>query len=638
MKFRTDIEGLRAVAITPVVIFHAWPSALPGGFVGVDIFFVISGYLITTLLLQRLENGRYSIASFYAARIRRIFPALFAMLLLLVPAAVLLLDPTALCEFARVLGATGLFLSNLELHRTTGYFEGAAELKPLVHTWSLAVEEQYYIVFPLLLATLYRWWRRGVGMVLLSVGVASLLYCIWLLRRDASLAFYSAPSRTFELMIGSGLAWWVSREGTVNLLSKAGREILACLGLVGIVVSVTQLSADKPFPGLTALLPALATAALIGTGGSGQRADQPTLVAGLLAWTPLRWVGALSFSLYLWHWPVLVFSRHLLLGHPTEVQAGAAVVVALALAWASLHWVETPARRAAWPERRILLGGCVAIFLCLLVAVAITMLSGSLQRQPDRANSLLAGAKDFSAARLRCHLRGSNWKSYAERCELGMASAGKQLAVFGDSHGVELAMALGETAVSHRVAQLTASSCPPALDFDVPGRAGCLAHNRATVEALMLDDRVDVVVLAARFEHYLRDGQADAFEAGLLRTSLALRSVGKMVLLLEPIPTYPYPVPAALAQLALRHANLQDFGQSATQYRALQQKGLALVERVANQSGAIPISASAVLCPANRCEVLDAQDQPLYFDDNHLSMPAARALAPAVWIATQVMR
>ena len=188
MKFRPDIEGLRALAILPVVVFHAWPSALPGGFVGVDVFFVISGYLITTLLLQRLAAGSYSIGSFYAARIRRIFPALFAMLALVTPVCLLLLEPQPLREFARLLGATSLFASNIELYRTTGYFEGAADLKPLLHTWSLAVEEQYYIVFPLLLALLWRFARAWIGWALLAVGLVSLAYCLRLMGQDAALA------------------------------------------------------------------------------------------------------------------------------------------------------------------------------------------------------------------------------------------------------------------------------------------------------------------------------------------------------------------------------------------------------------------------------------------------------------------
>ncbi|HEU6456781.1 MAG TPA: acyltransferase, partial [Roseateles sp.] len=253
MKFRPDIEGLRALAIVPVVVFHAWPGLLSGGFVGVDVFFVISGYLITTLLLQRLAAGTYSVPSFYVARIRRIFPALFVMLAFTVPAAWLLLSPQALGEFARVLGATGLFASNLELYRTTGYFESAAELKPLVHTWSLAVEEQYYIVFPLLLAALYRWARGVVGLALAGGGLVSLAYSQYLLGHDGPLAFFSALSRTCELMVGSLLALRAERRQPP--LAAGTRQLLGLAGLTAITSACLLLRPDAAFPGVAALWP-----------------------------------------------------------------------------------------------------------------------------------------------------------------------------------------------------------------------------------------------------------------------------------------------------------------------------------------------------------------------------------------------
>jgi peptidoglycan/LPS O-acetylase OafA/YrhL len=230
LKFRPDIEGLRALAILPVVVFHAYPSVLPGGYVGVDIFFVISGFLITSLLMQRLAAGQYSIASFYGARIRRIFPALFVMLALTTPATVWLLSPDGLAQHGRTLGATAMFLSNMALYDTTDYFATSAELSPLVHTWSLAVEEQYYIVFPLLLALLYRRWKSGIAPVLAGVGLVSLALSIWWLQTDPALAFYSALSRTFELMVGSGLAPILFRYVRPALVDGAGEAVRRDVG------------------------------------------------------------------------------------------------------------------------------------------------------------------------------------------------------------------------------------------------------------------------------------------------------------------------------------------------------------------------------------------------------------------------
>ena len=621
MKFRSDIEGLRALAIVPVVVFHAWPQLLTGGYVGVDVFFVISGYLITTVLLQRLGAGRYSVASFYAARVRRIFPALFAMLALIVPAAWLLLSPQALGEFARVFGATGLFASNLELYRTTGYFEGATELKPLVHTWSLAVEEQYYIVFPLLLAALYRRARGAIGPVLVAAGLLSLACAQYLIAHDGALAFYSALSRTCELMVGSLLAVRVERGAAP--LPAGARQALGVVGLAAIVSACLVLKPDSAFPGLAALWPCLGAAALIEAGrGEGSAAS------GLLSWAPLRWIGALSFSLYLWHWPMLVFTRHLLLGEPDALQAGVAVALAVAFAWASLRWVEQPVRQSALGERRLLLGGGVAIGACLLVAGGLLLAARSAAKAPSPANRLLAAAADHSPGRERCHTRERVQINYAGRCQFGDAGAAHQLAVWGDSHGVEIGHALGELAQPQRsVSVMTAAACPPALDFEMPGRSYCKPHNAAVLAGLLADARVDRVLLIGRAPLYLESSVADEFRRGLLRTVQALTAAGKEVWLLDPLPVYHYPVPAALAQYERRGRDPADFGMASDDYRRAAAPALALLDRVARETQARRVDIAATFCGGARCRVIGPDGSGLYLDDNHLSMAGARLLA-----------
>jgi peptidoglycan/LPS O-acetylase OafA/YrhL len=582
--------------------------------------------------LQRLAAGHYSIASFYAARIRRIFPALFMMLVLIVPAAVLLLDPKALGEFARLLGATGLFLSNLELHRTTGYFEGAAELKPLVHTWSLAVEEQYYIVFPPLLALVYRYWRPGIGWALLAAGAASLGYSVWQLRYDASLAFYSAASRTFELMIGSGLAWWVSQDRPAVWLKAGTRDAVATIGLVGVVSSALFLRAETVFPGLMALLPCIGAALMIWTGGEGS-----TRVGRLLAWAPLRWIGAMSFSLYLWHWPALVFTRHLLLNQPNALQAGVAVSFSLLMAWASLRWVETPVRLTTSSRRTLLLAGAIAISMSLICAWGLRIWAEFAVQRPGPATQMHTAATDISPKRKQCHDTGNRTTKYADRCVFGAKDAANQVAVWGDSHGVELAMALGDYASSRpaderlfNVAQITSSSCPPSLGLLVADRSGCLRHNESTLTSLVSDPHVSVVLLVARFEFYHRSPNRAALEPGLVRAAQALHTAGKRVVLLDPIPTYAYPVPSALAQLVWRGQDPVEFGQTLGQYEEMQRETLEMLARVAKRTSAKRVVSAEALCPAGRCLVVDANGLAFYFDDNHLSMQGARQLAPFI--------
>jgi peptidoglycan/LPS O-acetylase OafA/YrhL len=634
VKFRPDIEGLRALAIVPVVVFHAWPALLPGGFVGVDIFFVISGYLITTLLLQRLAAGSYSIASFYAARIRRIFPALFAMLALVAPACLLLLEPAALREFARLLGATGLFASNIELYRTTGYFEGAAELKPLLHTWSLAVEEQYYIVFPPLLALLWRFARPRIGIALLLVGLASLAWCLRLMPYDAEWAFFAAPARTFELMIGSGLAWWMGREAAPAARPAWLDQAVGGAALAALVASLLLVRADHGFPGPMALWPCLATAALIWV-GSTQRA----LSTRGLSVAPLRWIGAHSFSLYLWHWPVLVLARHLVLDQPTPLQTAMAVALSVALAWASLRWVEAPVRRSRTAQPLLLVAGASTILASLAGAWGLTAAADHRAAQPGRDAVLRAGATDFSPDRKRCHSSGNRWLDYDARCLFGPETASRTLVVWGDSHGVELARALGDQASNRRVAELTGSSCPPALDYTPPGRSRCADVNRAFIDRLSRDASVDTVLLAARYEFYLDAPGAAAFEAGMAETVNRLREAGKRVLLLDPVPTYRYPIPAALALRWRRGEDLAAQGQTPAQYASRQAAALALVQGLAANDGAERVAVGDLLCAEPRCAVLEG-DQPLYFDDNHLSMHGAARVAAQVMrlVATPVVQ
>jgi peptidoglycan/LPS O-acetylase OafA/YrhL len=623
MKFRPDIEGLRALAIVPVVVYHAWPSALPGGFVGVDVFFVISGYLITLLLLQRLQAGSYSVAGFYAARIRRIFPALFVMLALTLPLAMLMLSPQALQEHARLLGATSLFLSNIELHRTTDYFGTAADLKPLLHTWSLAVEEQYYIVFPLLLAALWRWAKPLLPWALAGIGLASLAYSQWLLRWEGSLAFYSALSRTFELMVGSWLAWRMSQEATGRLQAAAlpWRRGMAWLGLAAVLASFALLRSDLPFPGAAALLPCLGTALLIYSGSQGD-----TELSRALSWQPLRWIGGLSFSLYLWHWPALVFSRHWLLDHPTALQAGVAVLASVGLAWASLRWVEAPVREAkGLKQSHLLVAGALSIALGLGAAWAV---HGYAVQQGEAApqSELLKGALDISPARADCHNLGS-----ARRCAWGGSNDAKEVVVWGDSHAVELAYALGEVvAPGWRVGQRSTAACPPTAGFSLPTRKICLTHQPEVLDRLIWDASVTHVVLVMRFDSYLGPDDAASFSSALDRTVQALRKAGKQVMLLDPIPTYGYSIPDALAQRQLRGWPLEEQGQLRSDYELRQAGGLSLAAQLASAHGAMRLSVAERLCEAARCQVLDAAGRPLYFDDNHLSLTGARQLVPPI--------
>jgi peptidoglycan/LPS O-acetylase OafA/YrhL len=323
MKHRSDIDGLRAVAVIAVVLFHTRLVRVPGGFVGVDIFFVISGYLITTLLLEDIRKERFSIASFYERRVRRILPALFTVLVFSSLAAYALFLPRDAKDYGRSLAATVFFSSNRVFAAQAGYFDAPAEMKPLLHTWSLAVEEQFYIVYPLFLFVVTRYFRKRYAIAIGFVLILSFAMSVRRLSIDPPAAFYFAGARAWELMLGGLLATAIIPE----LRHRMSANILGLLGLGLIGYSVFALSSATPFPGPNALYPCVGAALVIYSG-----VTQETLVSRVLSARPVVSVGLISYSLYLWHWVILVFSRYYLVRPLNRVEAAAVIASALVLA------------------------------------------------------------------------------------------------------------------------------------------------------------------------------------------------------------------------------------------------------------------------------------------------------------------
>jgi len=337
MKYRREIDGLRAVAVMPVILFHAGFSVFSGGYVGVDVFFVISGYLITSILIAELEQGRFSIIRFYERRVRRILPALFFVLLACLPFAYMWLLPPQLKDFAQSLVSVVFFGSNVLFWIESGYFESAAELKPLLHTWSLAVEEQYYLIFPMFLLIAWRYGRNRVFWSVVVISAMSLLLAEWGWRNDPDANFYLAPTRAWELLAGSICAFL-----TVGRAVKSN-GILSVIGLAAIVFSVFSFDENTPFPSIYALFPVVGTALII------LFATQGTWVARLLSMRVLVGIGLISYSAYLWHQPVFAFARLRSSSEPDHYLMGALAIAALVLAWGTWRWVEQPFRRPTSP-------------------------------------------------------------------------------------------------------------------------------------------------------------------------------------------------------------------------------------------------------------------------------------------------
>ena len=337
VRHRADIDGLRAIAVVPVVLFHAGVSQVSGGFVGVDIFFVISGYLITSLILGEMREGRFSLLSFYERRIRRIFPALFAVLAVCIVLAGTLFLPRELRSFDESLLAATFFVSNIYFYGSNGYFAAPPDTLPLLHTWSLSIEEQFYIVFPLLLSLAIAFGRRiWVGLISVLF-LLSLAASIWVTPINPDAAFYLAPMRVWELMLGALLAARV----LPRIESQAVREMLALAGVALIAYAVFRFSTSTPFPGSAALIPCLGAAFLIYAGED----EGTTSASKVLSLRPLVFVGLISYSLYLWHWPLLVFARYWSVTSLTGWQSATIVIASFILAALSWAYIEQPFRR-----------------------------------------------------------------------------------------------------------------------------------------------------------------------------------------------------------------------------------------------------------------------------------------------------
>lgn len=336
MDYRREIDGLRALAVVPVILFHAGFETFRGGFVGVDVFFVISGYLITTIILAELEQGNFSIVNFYERRARRILPTLFFVMFACIPFSWILLSPADLTSFSKSLIAVPLFLSNFFFWRDGGYFETAAELKPLLHTWSLAVEEQYYVIFPLFLLLS---WKLGKHWILLTLGViffASLVLAQWASHAMPDVAFYLLPTRVWELLVGAGAAFYLSRRGK-KIFGENLSEIAGWTGVMLILFSVFSYDNSTPFPGIFALIPTLGTLLII------LFASQQTYVGKFVGNKIFVGIGLISYSAYLWHQPVLAYARHWIVDFDHFL---ALLLIALVLILSILSWkyVELPFR------------------------------------------------------------------------------------------------------------------------------------------------------------------------------------------------------------------------------------------------------------------------------------------------------
>jgi peptidoglycan/LPS O-acetylase OafA/YrhL len=644
--YRADIDGLRALAILPVLFFHAGFPFARGGYIGVDVFFVVSGFLITRLIQPRIQDGSFSLLDFYERRARRLLPALTVVLLATAIAGAWLLVPSAYRYFGGSLFATSLFGSNVFFWLEAGYFDTASEGKPLLHTWSLAVEEQFYWIFPLLLMLVLRQRRPRPMTWTLAALVGSLVASEWAAQRAVHAAFYLTPFRAWELALGVALA--LGAQG--NAPGRASREALAWLGIALIAGSSVAYSWQTRFPGLHAAVPCLGTALVIWT-GSGH----DTRLKQLLSFKPLVFVGLLSYSLYLWHWPVLAFARHFAIRELTLPERWYALVASGVLAVASWKFVETPTRRrrALTQRRSMLMAAAGSAAALALVGLMIVAGAGWPARFDAAATAYLASENDRNP-RLSCSLLEARDLREGRACRLGAPDSPVEPAfvVWGDSHADALMTAFDELAAKTGASGVYVGKigCPPLLGverFDSPYNCeefGSAAHD------LIEHSNATTVLLVARWAHYTReptiageprtpvvisDGSALSASAadndavltrGLTRTLQSLR--GRRVYVVASVPEIGYHVPRSLAMIEHLHRSL-DLRPTLKQFEDRQRVVERLFAQLALTEQFQVLRPAQVLCDAQFCRV-ESDGRALYRDEHHLTTRGAALIEPVL--------
>jgi peptidoglycan/LPS O-acetylase OafA/YrhL len=641
-RYRPDIDGLRALAVLAVLLFHYRVPGFRGGFVGVDVFFVISGFLITGLIHGEMREGRFSLRQFYERRIRRIFPALFVMLLVATLAAAILFFPFSLVRFGKSLLATAVFASNFEFWREAGYFDVAADQKPLLHLWSIAVEEQFYLLFPALLLLIGGRSKRRVALALAALLLASLGFSIWSAHHASAAGYYLLPSRMWELMLGGLLA--IGSLG--DSLPRPLRELAAAAGLAMIGVATFAFSSHAPFPGYAALLPCLG-AALILAAGEGAAINRA------LSLRPVVFVGLISYSLYLWHWPVYVFGRALLFRAPTPAEA--ALLIGLSVALAALSWrlVEQPfrSRQWRWPSLALFRGAGAAMATAAACAVAFLVTAGLPQRYPANIRAILAEATDHEPRMHECFGLTAQDVRAGHLCRIGAAASEASFLLWGDSHADALLPAVQSLARQRGRSGLFAGtdSCPPLLGVKRADTAKCEGFNNAVAE-LATSPAIKEVILEARWAknaegssfgeesggrvHIYDDvsqGRTEAetravFYRGLERTVAALSHAGKKVVLVASVPEVGFPVPPVLARARMADPNAT-LTTSAALYRARQKFVLWAFAQMKQRYGVEIVYPERAFCGDGTCKVA-LNGRPLYRDAHHLSVYGASQLTP----------
>jgi peptidoglycan/LPS O-acetylase OafA/YrhL len=631
-EHRPDIDGLRAVAILTVLAFHAWEPLFPGGFIGVDIFFVISGFLISSIIFKGLQQQRFSFLDFYLRRVKRIFPALLLVLVTVWIAGWLLMLPDEFVRTSKHLATGAAFTANIALWSEAGYFDWTAELKPLLHLWSLGVEEQFYIGWPLLAFLAWRWRLNLLGIVAV-IAVVSFVINVTMIEKYQTAVFYLPVTRIWEILLGTMLAWWLSFKHAVFTARVARHaDSLSLLGLAMLIIAFCSVQRSSLFPGWWALLPTLGACLLIA-------APQGWFNRRVLGSRPMVFIGLISYPLYLWHWPLLSLLRIMNRDSPTTIAA--AVASAFVLAWLTWRWIERPIRsRQPGTLPALTLTGAVAVMGGVGLLGFLTLL------QPRSAS--YAQVRNIIAATTTVAFTGPNLQPVAGQPDSfrRQGNSDRVVLIIGDSNAQQYYPRIDRLLTEHPttaagVVFATAGGCPPFPDVHDDHHAYCEGLLERAVTYAQRPEVASIVVAASwlgyfkpqpRYDWYVRDGDqrqsiligqpgfAGAF-ASLEALLLRLQATGKQLHLVLPLPSTADFDPRRMVRRHLAAPGFEIITPVVTRLEMEQQMApvATRLREIAGKYGISTIDPLAWLCPDRICPVLTPAGIPVYQDAGHLN-------------------
>lgn len=649
LSYRPDIDGLRAIAVLAVVFFHANMGDWAGGFVGVDVFFVISGYLITSLIIKEKTSNTFSYKEFYERRIRRLLPPLIPVLIFACSYAWIFFLEEDFKDFSQSLAAFFGFNANWHFLNETGYFDAPAELKPLLHTWSLSIEEQYYLIFPAILILLMKYGKAlRIGFIVAMLGTSLLFSHLWISQGQNEVAFFSILSRFWELMLGSLLAIASTDKPKAYLIALLMRVV----GLAMIFIAIFSYTDETPFPGLNAILPTLGALLVIWAGA--QQKDPVYLALGSF---PMRWIGKFSYAFYLWHWPIFVFIR-IYWDNPPDEYLEIGMGIAFLLSALSYFLIEQPIRQKKWlPSRKAAYLFFTTSFIAFVALGAAGIITKGLpQRFPDdlseRLSLIQKGEKDENPRSKQCFSTTKDHYDDPSRfCMFGDQDATPSFVLWGDSHADALMPALDITAKDQGLSGYFTgySGCVPlpgAIIEKAPNH-GCDHFNEVVLEFIK-EHNIKTVVLHARWNAYINgyfptsqdhktqdsvqlqlpEGYDDHDTYFIERFSTLINQLsGLNIIVIGPTPVQPVRVPQALAKDVILRRASQTNWTTFKAYKDWNTPITSIFEDYAAQGKITYIDPSEAVCQNKSCDLL-TEGRPIYKDDDHLSTTGAMLITP----------